>query len=64
MQRLGGQLRLVQGASGNAVIGWDMAAAFALASALGLSPLAVAEMLPAVEAVMVQKLNERMEQEL
>jgi hypothetical protein len=46
------------------VIGWDMAAAFALASALGLSPLAVAEMLPAVEAVMVQKLNERMEQEL
>jgi hypothetical protein len=64
VQRLGGQLRLAQGPSGNAVIGWDMAAAFALASALGLSPLAVAEMLPPIEAVMVQKLNERMEQGL
>lgn len=44
-----------------AVIGWDMAAALALGEALGLPPLAAAELLPVVEAVMVAKLNEQME---
>jgi len=43
-----------------AVIGWDMGAALALAQALGLPPLIVAELLPEIEAVMVRKLNEQM----
>jgi hypothetical protein len=58
VQRLGGQLRIVSGANGAIVIGWDMTAAFAMARALGISPLAVAELLPTIEAVMVRKLNE------
>lgn len=44
-----------------AVIGWDMAAALALGDALGVPPLAMAELLPVVEAVMVTKLNEQMD---
>ncbi|MFZ3582164.1 DUF7697 family protein [Loktanella sp. DJP18] len=44
-----------------AVIGWDMSAALALGDALGIPPLAMAELLPAVEAVMVTKLNEQMD---
>ena len=55
--RLGGQLRVPPGA----VIGWDMAAALELGGALGIPPLAMAELLPAVEAVMVAKLNEQMD---
>jgi hypothetical protein len=43
------------------VIGWDMSAALALGDALGIPPLAMAELLPAVEAVMVTKLNEQMD---
>ncbi len=43
-----------------AVIGWDMSAALALGGALGIPSLAMAELLPAVEAVMVRKLNEEM----
>jgi len=43
------------------VIGWDMSAALALGHALGVPPLAMAELLPAVEAVMVAKLNEQMD---
>jgi uncharacterized protein (DUF697 family) len=35
-----------------------MTAALALAAALGIPPLAVAELLPPIEAVMVRKLNE------
>lgn len=58
MQRLGGQLRIVSGANSAIVIGWDMTAALAMAAALGIPPLAVAELLPAIEAVMVRKLNE------
>jgi len=54
---LGGQLRAVPGA----VIGWDLTAALSLADALGVPPPAAAELLPVVEAVMVEKLNERME---
>ena len=52
--RLGGQLRVIPGA----VIGWDMGAALALAAALGIAPLAAAELLPEIEAVMVRRLNE------
>ena len=55
--RLGGQLRVLPGA----VIGWDMSAALALGDALGISPLAMAELLPVIEAVMVAKLNEQMD---
>jgi len=42
------------------VIGWDMGAVLALASALGICTIAAAEILPAIEAVMVRKLNEQM----
>jgi hypothetical protein len=45
----------------NAVIGWDMTAALALGTALGVPPLAMAELMPVIEAVMVTKLNEQME---
>lgn len=54
VQRLGGQLRV----SGNAVIGWDMGAALQLGAALGVAPIAIAELLPSIEAVMVRKINE------
>ena len=43
-----------------AVIGWDMTAALALGDALGVPLLAVAELLPVIEAVMVRKLNEEL----
>jgi hypothetical protein len=43
------------------VIGWDMSAALALGDALGVPPLAMAELLPVIEAVMVAKLNEQMD---
>ena len=54
MGRLGGQLRVTPGA----VIGWDLSAALGLGDALGIPPLAMAELLPALEAVMVRKVNE------
>ncbi|WP_375572631.1 hypothetical protein ABWH93_06265 [Seohaeicola saemankumensis] len=54
VQRLGGQLRV----SGNAVIGWDMGAALQIGAALGVSPIAIAELLPPIEAVMVRKIND------
>jgi hypothetical protein len=44
------------------VIGWDMGTALALASALSVCRVATAELLPAIEAVMVRKLNEQMDQ--
>ena len=44
---------------GKSVIGWDMAAAMALAHALGLNPMVVAELLPELEAVMVRRINEQ-----
>ena len=56
VQRLGGQMRM----AGNAVIGWDMGAALQLGAVLGISPIAVAELLPPIEAVMVRKINEEM----
>jgi len=51
---MGGQIRAIPGA----VLGWDMTAALAMASAMGISPRAVVELLPLIEAVMVRKLNE------
>ena len=54
--KLGGQLRVVPGA----VLGWDLGAAMALAQALGVNPLAAAEILPAIEAVAVRAINERL----
>ena len=56
MGRIGGQLRI----AGAAVMGWDMGAVLAMATALGVNPRAVAEFLPGIEAVMVRKLNEQM----
>ena len=41
------------------VTGWDMAAVLALARAMGAAEEIAAELLPAVEVVMVHKLNER-----
>jgi len=38
-----------------------MGTALALASALGVCPITTAELLPAIEAVMVRKLNEQMD---
>ncbi|MTH95734.1 hypothetical protein [Roseibium sp. RKSG952] len=55
--RLGGQLRVLPGA----VVGWDLTAALALGTALGIAPAAMAELLPVIEAVMVVKLNEQMD---
>ena len=45
--------------AGKAVLGWDMSAAMALAQALGLNPMVVAELLPELEAVMVRRINEK-----
>jgi hypothetical protein len=50
---MGGQLRIVPGA----VIGWDMGAAFVLGAALGVPVPAIAELLPAIEAVMARCVN-------
>jgi hypothetical protein len=54
---MGGQIRAIPGA----VLGWDMTAALAMASAMGISPRAIVELLPVIEAVMVRKLNEERE---
>jgi len=43
------------------VIGWDMGTALSLAAALGICSIATAELLPAIEAVMVRKINEQMD---
>lgn len=45
--------------AGKAVVGWDMSAAMAMASALGLNPMVAAELLPELEAVMVRRINEK-----
>jgi hypothetical protein len=50
---MGGQIRIVPGA----VIGWDLGAAFVLGAALGVPAPAIAELLPAIEAVMVRCVN-------
>lgn len=56
--RLGGQMRIT---AAGTIVGWDMCAALAMASALGIDSTPVAEILPAVEAVMVRMLNEQRE---
>lgn len=58
MQRLGGQVRLAAGMGGISVIGWDMTAALSMGQAMGLPALLVADVLPAVEAVMVRAMRE------
>ena len=52
-------MRVTGGMSGSAVLGWEMASALQLGTALGLSPLIIAEIQPPIEAVMVRKINER-----
>jgi hypothetical protein len=47
--------------TGKSVTGWDMGAALHLGAALGVSTKALAELLPAVEAVMVRKINQQIE---
>lgn len=59
MQRLGGQVRVGEGA----VLGWDMTAALALAEALGVDRRLAAEWLPGVEAEMVRAVNDKMQQQ-
>lgn len=54
-----GQWRAI-GGMGTHVLGWDMAAAFALGDALGVNRTAIAVFLPDIEAVAARKLNERM----
>ncbi len=56
--RLGGQMRIT---AAGMIVGWDFSAALAMASALGINPAPVAEILPAIEAVMVRALNEQRE---
>lgn len=53
--RLSGQLRAIPGA----VLGWDMGAAFVMGAALGISPPAIAELLPVIETEMIRRTNER-----
>lgn len=53
--RLSGQIRAIPGA----VLGWDMAAALALGRALGIPALAIAELLPVIEAEMIRRMNEQ-----
>ncbi|MEI4197355.1 DUF7697 family protein [Roseovarius sp. E0-M6] len=53
MQAAGGQLRL---APMGGVIGFDMTALLAMARARGIDPAAAAELLPHVEAVVVETL--------
>ena len=57
--RLAGQTRI----AGRSILGWDMAAALSLASALGIPAKAVAEFLPDIEAQMVRRLNEQIRSE-
>jgi hypothetical protein len=54
---MGGQIRAVPGR----VLGWDMTAALAMGSALGITPRAVVELLPGIEAAMIRNLNEEIE---
>ena len=53
---MGGQIRAIPGA----VLGWDMGAALSMAAALGYSAMAVAEILPEIEAIACARINERM----
>ena len=46
-----------------AVLGWDMGAALALGTALGVPAPAIAELLPEIEAVMVRAVNAQLRNE-
>ena len=59
VQRSGGQLRVGGGLSPQ-VLGFDMTAVLALGAALDVPALAIAELLPGIEGVMVRKVNEEM----
>lgn len=60
VRSLSGQLRIADGGmSGLRVVGFDFAAAMALAGATGLCRAAVAVFLPQIEAVAVRKMNEQ-----
>ncbi|MEI4485596.1 hypothetical protein V8J36_05295 [Frigidibacter sp. MR17.14] len=54
--RCGGQVRT---AGMGGVLGLDMTAVLALGAASGIEPVITAELMPAIEAVMVRKLRER-----
>ncbi len=58
LTRCGGQLRLAS--NGAVVIGIDLAAAIAIASALGYDARSVAELLPAAESGLITAPNERL----
>ncbi|AET73300.1 hypothetical protein EMVG_00014 [Emiliania huxleyi virus PS401] len=51
-------MRVVVGMGGGGVIGWDMTAALALAEAMGVHRSIAADLLPALEAVMVRSMKE------
>lgn len=48
---------------GGVVTGWDMTAVLAMGQAMGLPPALVADVLPAIEAVMVRKMREGQQDE-
>lgn len=58
-----GQLRIASGLNGNRVIGFDMNVAFSLGSALSVPAELIAEWMPAIEGVIVTKLNERADED-
>lgn len=55
--RLSGQLRHVAGPDRAMATGWDMTAALALGTALGVPARLAAEMLPEIEAAVVNAIN-------
>lgn len=55
--RLGGQMRWMTGGDRPVAMGWDMAAALALATALGIPARLAAEMLPPIEAAATRAMN-------
>lgn len=55
--RLLGQMRVTTGA----VTGLDMGVALAMADALGVNPLVVAEWLPAIEGRLIKAMSDRRE---
>lgn len=60
-ERLTGQFRTAFDGHVARVIGLDMNAAFAMASAMGINPWLVAEFLPDMEAVAVSAMNRKSE---
>jgi hypothetical protein len=50
----------VRGGFGS-ILGWDLGTGLSLASALGMNTFVVADLLPAIEAVAIRKINEQLE---